>query len=139
MENILKENLKPAKRWLSLNESNEGDWVYHDTGELTQVCKDKYIDGFCLNSGYVITYASDNTKVYPITLHTKVIAEGINRYCDRMHKSGLIHGSKWVNWLNDKMDELMAIPDEADRSDYQKIWDSIENQIKELEYHKSFL
>ena len=54
-------------------------------------------------------------------------------------KKNLINGSKWINWLSDKYDELMTLDDNAERKDYMKIYDSIEAQIKELEYHKSFL
>jgi hypothetical protein len=56
-----------------------------------------------------------------------------------MHEKNLISGSKWVNWLSEKFDELMDLDDNASREEYQKIYKSIESQIKELEYHKSFL
>ena len=54
-----------------------------------------------------------------------------------MHRKHLINGSKWVNWLSDKMDELMELPEDSD--EFNGIYNSIEDKIKELEYHKSFL
>ena len=58
---------------------------------------------------------------------------------EKMHEKNLISGSRWVNWLSEKFDELMDLDDNASNEEYQKIYKSIESQIKELEYHKSFL
>ena len=130
-------------RYKLLKDCQDGDWVYYEVGKLCQVKNEinsinneVYKD---LVNGYVRTCTNQNTKVYPLTIHNKVIAEAIYYYYKLMHEKRLINGSKWVNWLSDKYDELMALDDNAKREDYKKIYDSIEVQIKELEYHKSFL
>ena len=130
-------------RYKLLKDCEDGEWVYYEVGRLCQV-KDElnsYDDRIYKNlvDGYIVTCANQNTKVYPLTIHNKVIAESIHHYYLEMHEKRLINGSKWVNWLSDKYDELMALDDNAEREDYKKIYDSIEAQIKELEYHKSFL
>ena len=56
-----------------------------------------------------------------------------------MHRKNLINDSRWVNWLSDKFDTLMSLDDDTDSKEYQKIYNDISEQIKELEYHKSFL
>ena len=126
-----------------LKDCQDGEWVYYEVGRLCQVQENiNSIDGRSykdLVDGYIRTYANQNTKVYPLTIHTKVIAESVHHYYEEMHKKNLINGSRWVNWLSDKFDELMALDDNAKKEDYRKIYDSIEAQIKELEYHKSFL
>lgn len=130
-------------RYKLLKDCKDGEWVYYEVGRLCQV-KDNinsindrvYKD---LVDGYSRTYIGENTKVYPLTIHNKVVAEAIHHYYELMHEKGLINGSKWVNWLSDKYDELMALDDNAKSEDYTKIYDSIKAQIKELEYHKSFL
>lgn len=132
---------KDMRKFKYLSECNEGDWVYYEAGKLAQVCKSEGgFDDFCLRTGYIETSVNnDHYKVYPLTLHSKVIAEGIHSYCDKMHEKGLIIGSKWVNWLEEKFHELMELPENADRKDYAKVWDEIKQNIQELEYHKSFL
>lgn len=130
-------------RYKLLKDCQDGDWVYYEVGRLCQVQDNiNHIDGLIyknLTDGYIITYTGLNTKVYPITIHAKVIAEAIHRYYIKMHEKKLINGSKWVNWLSDKFDELMSLDDKATREEYRKIYDSIDEKIKELEYHKSFL
>lgn len=126
------------KRWKYLNECKEGDWVYYDTGKLTQVVKyhNSFTDEdeFELTSGYFRYGVNDKTcKVYPLTIHTKIIAEGIKSLCDKMHDKHLINGSRWTNWLASEMDKLMELPDKAPSSEYQKIWREIDEQIAELE------
>lgn len=128
------------KKYKLLSECKDGDWVYYDTGSLCQVQKDLYDSSkFALVDGYTRSYLSQDTKVYPITLYTKVIAEGVRYYYDKMHKKGLINGSRWTNWLSERFDELMDIDENADTSEFRKVWDKIDKQIRELEYHKSFL
>ena len=122
-----------------LKDCNQGDWVYYDAGELCMVDKEGEEENFSLTTGYIRTYTSENTKVYPLTLHNKIIADGIYDYYKDMHKNNLINGSKWVNWLNEKMGELMELDENAPREDFKEIWDSIAAQIRELKYHKSFL
>lgn len=130
-------------RYKYLKDCKPDDWVYYESGELCQVKEDvNSIDGekyVYLTTGYINSYVSKDTKVYPITIHTKVIAETIHYYYNKMHEKNLINGSRWVNWLSDKFDEAMLLDDDAERSDYDKIWNEIEAKIKELEYHKSFL
>ncbi len=132
---------KDMRKFKYLSECNEGDWVYHEAGELAQVCKSEGgFNKFCLRTGYIESSVNNDTyKVYPITLHTKVIAEGIHSYYVKMHEKRLINGSKWVNWLEEKFHKLMELPEDADREDYMKVWREIEEKIQELEYHKSFL
>ena len=130
------------KRFKYLKDCKEGDWVYHNAGELFQVVKSELSNTreFDLTDGIIrVMCGNDTTKVYPLTIHSKIIAEGIHNYYKEMHKKNLINGSKWVNWLSEKFDELMALDDNAPREDYREIWDSIEAKIEELEYHKSFL
>lgn len=122
-----------------LKDCKQRDWVYYDAGSLVLVDKEEGINDFVLRDGYFVTYAPLNAIVYPLTLHNKIIADGIHAYYERMHKSGLINGSKWVNWLNNKMRELIELGEHAKREEYQVIWDSISDKISELEYHKSFL
>lgn len=128
-----------VKRWKLLKECNEGDWVYYDAGDLAQVVKDEYNGQLALNTGAIKTFLSQDSIVYPLTLHTKMMAEGIKFYENLMYEKKLINGSRWVNWLNEKMGEVMELPEDADESEYNKIWNTIKEQIKELEYHKSFL
>ena len=130
-------------RYKLLKDCQDGEWVYYEVGRLCQVQDElnSYDDHIYKNlvDGYIRTCTNQNTKVYPLTIHNKVIAESIHHYYLEMHKKNLINGSKWVNWLSDKYDELMALDDNAESEDYKKIYDSIKAQIKELEYHKSFL
>jgi hypothetical protein len=131
------------ERYKLLKDCLDGEWVYYEVGRLCQV-QDyiNSIDGRVykdLVDGYIRTSINGNTKVYPLTINNKIIAEAIHHYYELMHEKRLINGSKWINWLSDKYDELMALDDYAKREDYRKIYDSIEAQIKELEYHKSFL
>lgn len=132
------------KRYKLLKDCQDGEWVYYDVGRLCQV--QDIVNPFNNNKvdkdlvdGYFRTSTSENTKVYPLTIHAKVVAESIHSYYEKMHEKNLIHGSKWVNWLSEKFDELMDLDDNASKEEYQKIYKSIEAQIKELEYHKSFL
>lgn len=131
------------KRYKLLKDCQDGEWVYYEVGRLCQVQDDiNSINGVPykdLVDGYFRTMLSKNTKVYPLTIHAKVIAEAIHYYYDEMIKKKLINGSRWVNWLNDRFDELMALDDDAPREEYKEIYKSIEDKIKELEYHKSFL
>ena len=131
------------KRYKLLKECEVGEWVFYEVGKLCQVKsffntisgkEDKI-----LTDGYVETYTSDNSKVYPLSIHAKVIADAIYKYYNQMHEKNLINGSRWVNWLSEKFDQLMELDDKAPREEYRKIYDSIVAQIKELEYHKSFL
>jgi hypothetical protein len=122
-----------------LKDCKQGDWVYYDAGDLFLVDKEDGISGFVLRNGSIVVYASEDAIVYPLTLHNKIIADGIHAYYKRMHRSKLINGSKWVNWLNDKMGELIELGENAKREEYQVIWNSISDKISELEYHKSFL
>ena len=132
------------KRYKLLKDCKDGEWVYYDVGRLCQVqdivspFNDNKVDKDLVD-GYFRTSTNENTKVYPLTIHAKVIAESIHSYYEKMHEKNLISGSKWVNWLSEKFDELMDLDDNASREEYQKIYKSIESQIKELEYHKSFL
>lgn len=130
-------------RYKLLKDCQDGEWVYYEVGRLCQVKDDiNSINGEVykdLVDGYIRTGTNENTKVYPLTIHAKVIAESVHHYYEEMHEKNLINGSKWVNWLSNKFDELMALDDNAERRDYRKIYDSIEAQIKKLEYHKSFL
>ena len=130
-------------RYKLLKDCQDGEWVYYDVGKLCQVQDSiNSIDGRVykdLVDGYFRTSTGKNTKVYPLTIHSKVIAETIYNYYEKMHQKNLINGSKWVNWLSNKFDELMALDDDAKKEDYTKIYNSIDAQIKELEYHKSFL
>jgi len=130
-------------RYKLLKDCQDGEWVYYEVGRLCQVQDHiNSINGRVykdLVDGYTRTSTNGNTKVYPLTIHNKVVAEAVHYYYELMHEKKLINGSKWVNWLSDKYDELMALDNNAEREDYRKIYDSIEAQIKELEYHKSFL
>ena len=120
--------------------SEDGDWVYYECGKLFQVCtSDLDPDEFYLTDGCCAYYPSnENTIVYPLTSHAQTIAESVYYFYDDMHRKNLINGSRWVNWLSDKFDTLMSIDDDND-DEYQKIYNEIREQIKELEYHKSFL
>ena len=90
--------------------------------------------------GYIRCYPSnEDTIVYPLTLQAKTIAESVYHFYEDMHRKNLINGSRWVNWLSDKFDTLMSLDDDTDSKEYQKIYNDISEQIKELEYHKSFL
>ena len=129
-----------------LKDCHQGDWVYYDAGKLYMVDKKEGSDYFTLIDGFGRLVTSDDTRVYPLTPHNKVIAEGIYSYYKEMCAKGLINGSRWTNWLNDKMSELMELDENASREECKEIWDSIEEQIKdleyhakEMEYHKSFL
>ena len=130
-------------RYKLLRDCQDGEWVYYEVGRLCQVQDHvNSIDGRVykdLVTGYIRIGASKNTIVYPLTIHNKVVAEAVYRFYTLMHEKRLINGSKWVNWLSDKYDELMALSCNAEREDYIKIYDSIEAQIRELEYYKSLL
>ena len=129
------------KRYKYLSECKDGDWVYYECGKLFQVCtSDLDPDEFYLTDGCCIYYPSnENTIVYPLTLHAKTIADSVYYFYEDMHRKNLINGSRWVNWLSDKFDTLMSLDDDTDSKEYQKIYNDISEQIKELEYHKSFL
>ena len=129
------------KRYKYLSECKDGDWVYYECGKLVQVCTiDWGPDKFYLTDGCIISYPSnENTIVYPLTLHAKTIADSVYYFYEDMHRKNLINGSRWVNWLSDKFDTLMSLDDDTDSKEYQKIYNDISEQIKELEYHKSFL
>lgn len=130
-------------RFKLLKDCQDGEWVYYEIGRLCQVQDHlNCIDGQIykdLIDGYIRTCPNKNTKVYPLTIHAKVIAESIYHYYKEMHEKKLINGSKWVNWLSEKFDEAMALDDNAPHCKYQEIYNSIQEQIKELEFHKSFL
>lgn len=126
------------KRWKLLSECEEGDWIFFEAGRLCQVVRDEYSEDFSLSDGFFRTVTrNDSCKVYPLNLYNKRIADSIHYFYDEMHRKHLINGSKWVNWLSDKMDELMELSE--DSNEFNDIYNSIENKIKELEYHKSFL
>ena len=129
------------KRYKYLSECKDGDWVYYECGKLVQVCtSDLDHDKFYLTNGCIRCYPSnENTIVYPLTLHAKTIADSIYYFYEEMYRKNLINGSRWVDWLSDKFDKLMMFDDDTDNKEYQKIYNEIREQIKELEYHKSFL
>lgn len=119
-------------RYKYLKDCQVGDWVYYLDGELAVVGREDDSE-FFLSTGYIRAYVDQMTKVYPLNIHNKIIAESIRYYSDLMHKKGLIHGSKWVYWLSDRMDEVMSLPDDAEKHRYREIWDRINNKISELE------
>lgn len=128
------------KRWKLLSECEEGDWVFCNVGKLYQVVRNTYSKDFDLSDGiFIIGTKNDSCKVYPLNLYNKRIADSIYYFYDEMHKKHLINGSKWVNWLSEKMDELMDLPEDSDSSKFHDIYNSIRSKIEELEYHKSFL
>lgn len=131
------------KRYKLLKDCKAGEWVFYEVGRLCQVksiCDTTSEEEFnILTDGFIETWPSNSTKVYPLSIHAKVIADAIYRYYNKMHEKRLINGSKWVNWLSEKFDQLMELDDNVPKEEYRKIYDSIVAKIKELEYHKSFL
>lgn len=119
-----------------LKDCKQNDWVYHEAGELYMVDKEKGSSGFSLTNGTFRCYTSYNTKLYPLTLHNKFIADGIKWYADKMFEKNLINGSKWIYWLNEKMGELIELDENAPCEEFKAIWDTIENKIEELENAK---
>lgn len=116
-----------------LKDCKQGEWVFFEAGDLYMVDREKGSSGLSLTNGHFRVYTSDEAKVYPLTLHNKIIADGIHYFYKRMHKGKLINGSEWVNWLDEKMEELIDLGEDAKEEEYQAIWNAIENQVKELE------
>lgn len=128
------------KRYIYLKNCNVGDWIYFGPGELYQVIKGDFnrFNDFALSNGYIRCWTNNSTtKVYPLTLRTKVIAENIHYYYKEMHRKDLIHGSEWVDWLENKFHELMLLEDDAPKEAFGEIYTSIEEQIEKLETLKN--
>lgn len=117
------------ENYKKLKDCEHKEWVYSSCGELYQYVKEDKFNH--LTSGYINRGCSEETIVYPLTIHNKIIAEGINHYYKKMHDNHMISGSKLINWLDEEMHKLMTIPLDAEESEYRKVWDEIE-----VEYYR---
>lgn len=123
---------------MKLKDFKKGSWIATAEGKIAQIQKE--LDEFnfvTFSTGYVECSYPGDTEVYPLTLHTKVISESIDRYMKEFNKKGILY-PKTGRKLEEFGYRLMELPETAPGEDFQKIYSEIKDYMAELEEHMSY-
>ena len=121
---------------MKIKECNQGDWITTADGKIAQiVCKDESTVTY--SNGYVDTTTNGETKVFPLTLNTKVITETINRYMSEFNKKGILY-PKTGRKLEEFGYRLMELPEDSPKEKFQSIYEEIKIYMGNLEVHMSY-
>ena len=123
---------------MKLKEFKKGQWIATADGKIAQIVKDvDEYDFVVFSNGYFESNYPGDTEVYPLTLHTKVIAETINEYMKDFNKKGILY-PKTGRKLEEFGYRLMELPETTPIEEFKKIYEEIKGYMFELEQHMSY-
>lgn len=118
-----------------LSEFKKGEWIVTADGKIAQITQgvDEY-GCVSYSNGYSVTTSNGDTEVYPLTLHTKVLAESISDYYDKFNEKGILF-PKTGRQLEEFGYRLLELPEEAEAKMFRKIYAEIDGYMETLESH----
>lgn len=121
-----------------LDSFKKGEWIVTTDGKIAQILEEKNEYGSVkFSNGYVDCSYNGGTEAYPLTLHTKVIAEGIDDYFTKFVKKGLLF-PKTGRKLEEFGYRLLELPETASHEKYREIYNEMDVYMQELEEHMKY-
>lgn len=121
---------------MKIKEFKQGDWITTADGKIAQIVSKDY-SSVTYSNGYVDTTTNGETQVFPLTLHTKVIAESIGKYMSEFNKKGILY-PKTGRKLEEFGYRLMKLPEDSPKENFQSIYEEIKLYMSNLEEHMSY-
>jgi len=121
-----------------LDSFKKGEWIVTTDGKIAQILEEKNEYGNVkFSNGYVECSYNGGTEAYPLTLHTKVIAEGIDDYFTKFVKKGLLF-PKTGRKLEEFGYRLLELPETESHEKYRAIYNEMDAYMQELEEHMKY-
>lgn len=121
-----------------LDSFKKGEWIVTTDGKIAQILEEKNEYGSVkFSNGYVDCSYNGGTEAYPLTLHTKVIAEGIDDYFTKFVKKGLLF-PKTGRKLEEFGYRLLELSETASHEKYREIYNEMDVYMQELEEHMKY-